>query len=82
MYPPAPPPGPQGVMMGILTAAGSLARALGPMLFSTLYHHYGPTVTFATVVGVIAVTILFILVTFSRLVSYERYHGMMKYVAL
>ena len=60
-------------MMGLLSAAGSLARALGPMTTSTLYQHYGPTVTFTAVVGVFGVTILFILVCSPRLVPYERY---------
>lgn len=71
LFPPLPLP--QGVMMGILTAAGSLARALGPMGFSVLYQHYGPYVTFGTVVGIMALTILFILVISPRLVAYERY---------
>ena len=59
-------------MMGLLTAAGSLARALGPMTTSVLYQHYGPTVTFSTVVGVLGLTILFILVCSPRLVPYAK----------
>lgn len=60
-------------MMGLLTAAGSLARALGPMSTSVLYQHYGPYVTFGTVVGVLVLTILFILVSSHRLVPYHKY---------
>lgn len=60
-------------MMGVLTAAGSLARGLGPMVLSVLYQHYGPYVTFGTVVGTLAATILFILVSSPRLVPYQRY---------
>lgn len=63
----------QGVMMGLLTASGSLARALGPMSTSMLYQHYGPYVTFGTVVGVLVLTIVFILVCSPRLVPYQRY---------
>lgn len=59
--------------MGLLTAAGSLARALGPMSTSVLYQHYGPYVTFTTVVGVVALTILLILVCSPRLIPYEKY---------
>ena len=64
---------PQGVMMGLLTAAGSLARATGPMSFSALYEHFGPYVTFGTIVGMFWVTILFILISSPRLIPYERY---------
>lgn len=39
---------PQGTMMGWLTAAGSLARTLGPLLVSTVYHQFGPRWTFLT----------------------------------
>lgn len=63
----------QGVMMGLLTAAGSLSRALGPMVFSILYQHYGPYVTFGTIVGMIATTIVFILVCSPRLIPYPQY---------
>ncbi len=59
--------------MGLLTAAGSLARALGPMSISALYQHYGPYVTFGSVVGVLCCTILFILVCSPRLVPYHQY---------
>ena len=60
-------------MMGVLTAAGSFARGLGPMGVSTLYRHYGPMVTFTSVVGTIAVCILFTLACSPRLIPYERY---------
>lgn len=58
-------------MMGILTASGSLGRAVGPMLVTTLYQHFGPTVTFSFVVGIIAVAIVFLLVMARRLVPYR-----------
>ncbi len=60
-------------MMGLLTAAGSLARALGPMAFSALYQHFGPYVTFGSIVGLFGATILLILIFSPRLVPYERY---------
>ena len=38
-----------------------------------LYQHYGPYVTFATVVGVIGLTILLILICSPRLIPYQKY---------
>ena len=34
-------PRPQGVWMGILTAAGSLARICGPVFVSEIYKEFG-----------------------------------------
>ena len=61
----------QGTMMGFLTAAGSLARAMGPLLITILYQHKGPAITFATVVGVIGVSIIVLLLFCRRLVPYR-----------
>lgn len=44
-------PGPQGVMMGWLTASGCLARAIGPLYITQLYADYGPQVTFSVATG-------------------------------
>lgn len=60
----------QGVMMGWLTAAGSLARSLGPIFVSFLYHQFGPLVTFSAVDGIVAVSILLLFVSRYRLVPY------------
>lgn len=60
-------------MMGLLTAAGSLARTLGPLFVSTLYEELGPQVTFAAVVGVVAASIVFMTVFYHRLLSYNTY---------
>ena len=57
-------------MMGILTAAGSLARSLGPIFVSTLYVHTGPEVTFSCAVAVVAVSIVFMAVCYHRLVPH------------
>lgn len=57
-------------MMGVLTAAGSLARSLGPIFVSTLYAHTGPEVTFSAVVGVVAVSIVFMAAFYYRLVPH------------
>ncbi|XP_063723292.1 major facilitator superfamily domain-containing protein 8-like [Symsagittifera roscoffensis] len=55
-------PFPQGFLQGILTAAGSLARALGPLLVTQLFDHYGPMAAYlsqAASVGV-ATTVVFV----------------------
>ena len=62
-------------MMGILTAAGSLARSLGPVFVSLLYAEKGPEVTFAAVVGVLAAGILFMTVFYHRLLPYGLHHS-------
>ena len=61
----------QGMMMGWLTASGSLARTLGPIFVSSLYHHVGPLITFSTVDGIIAASIVLLLVSGHRLVPYR-----------
>lgn len=57
-------------MMGVLTAAGSLARSLGPVFVSTLYEKTGPEVTFAAVVGVVYISIVFMAIFYHRLLPY------------
>ena len=58
-------------MMGFLTAAGSLARALGPLVITLLYHTRGPAITFATVVGLVGMAIVVLLISCYRLVPYR-----------
>ena len=65
----------QGMMMGFLTGAGSLARAMGPLLITLLYQHKGPSITIATVVGVIGVSIIVLLLCSRRLVPYRPSSG-------
>ena len=59
--------------MGVLTAAGSLARSLGPVFVSTLYAETGPEVTFAAVVGIVAASIIFMAIFYHRLLPYGSY---------
>ena len=61
----------QGAMMGVLTGAGSLARTLGPLFVSTLYDETGPEVTFTAVVGVVALSIVFMTIFYHRLLPYR-----------
>lgn len=62
-------------MMGILTAAGSLARSLGPVAVSVLYAEKGPEVTFAVMVGVVGASIIFMAVFYHRLLPYSTRGG-------
>ena len=62
-------------MMGVLTAAGSLARILGPVFVSTLYVEAGPEVTFSAVIGIVAFSIVFMTIFYHRLVPYGMPHG-------
>ena len=59
---------PQGVWMGWFTAAGSLARTVGPIYVSQIYDMSGPQATFASVAGLILLTTIFYLIVFRRLV--------------
>ena len=66
--PPSLPP--QGVMMGVITAVGSLARAVGPLFVTLMYDHTGPQITFASVFGILALAIITQMVFCYRLVPY------------
>ena len=59
--------------MGVLTAAGSFARTVGPLFVSSLYDQTGPEITFAAVVGVIALSIVFMTAFYHRLLLYSSY---------
>lgn len=62
----------QGIWMGWLTAAGSLARTLGPVFVSQIYDAYGPRVTFITLIGLIILTIFGFISVFKRLVPFRK----------
>jgi ceroid-lipofuscinosis MFS transporter 7 len=50
------------MMMGWLTASGSLARTIGPIFVSQVYNDYGPRVTFiAMIIIVFLTTVLYLL---------------------
>ena len=63
----------QGTMMGWLTAAGSLARTVGPLFVSTVYDNFGAQVLFAVCIGIVAVAILTLLVFYRKLVPNTRH---------
>ena len=57
--------------MGCLTAAGSLARTLGPVFVSQVYDAYGPRVTFISMCVLIILTVAGFLLVCRRLVPYR-----------
>lgn len=63
-------PKPQGIWMGWLTAAGSLARTLGPVFVSQVYDAFGPRWSFSSLIGIIVVTIVAFIAFFKRLVPF------------
>ncbi|XP_052077131.1 major facilitator superfamily domain-containing protein 8-like [Mytilus californianus] len=63
-------PKPQGMMMGWLTASGSLARTVGPIFVSQVYNAYGPRVTFVSMIIIVFLAILMLLFVFKRLVPF------------
>ena len=62
-------------MMGVLTAAGSLARVVGPMFVTFMYDTFGPQITFATNDGIIATAIVLLMILYYRLVPYGHHRG-------
>ena len=57
--------------MGWLTAAGSLARTLGPVFVSQVYDAYGPRITFISLICIIAITITVFAIFFKKLVPFK-----------
>ncbi|XP_071975492.1 major facilitator superfamily domain-containing protein 8 isoform X2 [Engystomops pustulosus] len=68
-------PKPQGVYMGWITAAGSAARTLGPVFVSEIYTHLGPRWTFGMICGIVASSILHLLVVYKRLIAFSVRYG-------
>ena len=65
----------QGMMMGVLTAAGSLARVVGPLFVTFMYDKLGPQLTFATIDGIVATAIILLMIFYYRLVPYGKHRG-------
>eukprot|EP00047_Mylnosiga_fluctuans_P002455 m.224595 g.224595 ORF g.224595 m.224595 type:complete len:500 (-) comp11115_c0_seq1:53-1552(-) len=63
-------PGPQGTMMGWLTSAGCLARALGPLYITQLYAEFGPRITFSVASGITLIMLLIGLYNYKRFVPH------------
>ena len=57
----------QGVWMGVLTGAGCLSRALGPVFVATVYARYGPTPTFSSTAALTFAALLALRAVYKRL---------------
>ena len=64
-------PRPQGLWMGLLTAVGSLARIVSPIVVSEIYKEFGTYWTFDLCAGSIGLAMVVTLATYGRLVSLE-----------
>lgn len=60
-------PRPQGVWMGVLTSAGCVSRALGPVFVSTVYARRGPDATFGTTAALTFSSLIALRLVYSRL---------------
>jgi hypothetical protein len=61
----------KGLMMGILTSVGSLARALGPIFVSLQYSVYGPRVSVLFLLSFIVLAFVIIAISYKRLKPYQ-----------
>jgi len=64
-------PRPQGLWMGLLTAAGSFARILGPIFVSYIYEAYGTYWTFGLCAASLLLATIATLFTYKRLIPIE-----------
>lgn len=69
-------PGVQAVMMGFLTAAGSLARMTGPVFATNVYAAYGPRWIFAPVAAGLLLTLIIALCVYRRIVPHPAYRDL------
>ncbi|XP_034829506.2 major facilitator superfamily domain-containing protein 8 [Maniola hyperantus] len=60
-------PRPQGVWMGVLTGAGCVSRALGPVFVAAVYARRGPLATFSATAVLTFAALLALRVVYSRL---------------
>ena len=65
-------PRPQGTWMGILTAAGSLARICGPVFVSEIYKEFGTYWTYGTTAGSFVLAAVVTLITYKRLIPIQK----------
>ena len=63
----------QGLMMGLISAAGSAGRTVGPLLLANVYYEGGPRTTFLMCIGIISLALLILLIFYRRIVPYSVY---------
>lgn len=57
----------QGVWQGLMTGAGCLARALGPLFVAAVYARRGPDATFGSTAGLTLAALLGLRLVYGRL---------------
>lgn len=63
----------QGLMMGLISAAGSAGRTVGPLILANVYYADGPRATFVMCIGIISLALVILLVFYKRIVPYSIY---------
>jgi len=65
-------PHPQGTVLGILTAVGSLSRAVGPAIFSSLFQMIGPLIVSLVMLVVCCIGVVIVIFTHQHLITFDR----------
>jgi len=60
-------------MMGLISAAGSGGRTVGPLLLANVYYKGGPRTTFLMCIGIISLGLVILLIFYRRIVPYSVY---------
>ena len=60
------------MMMGVLTAVGSVSRAVSPLFITFMYDLSGPQITFASVMAFHSIAIWTLLVFCYRMVPFKQ----------
>jgi len=58
-------------MMGLISAAGSGGRTVGPLLLANVYYEGGPRTTFLMCIGIISLALVILLIFYQRIVPYS-----------
>lgn len=58
-------------MMGLISAAGSGGRTVGPLLLANVYYMGGPRTTFLMCIGIIILALVLLLTFYKRIVPYS-----------
>lgn len=60
-------------MMGLMSAAGSGGRTVGPLLLANVYYEEGPRITFLMCIGITSLALIILLIYYRRIVPYSVY---------
>ena len=60
-------------MMGLISAAGSAGRTVGPLLLANVYYEKGPRTTFIMCIGIIILALAILLIFYRNIVPHSVY---------